>query len=541
MIENNLLHLKIDELIEKYNDNEYILNKLHNYVLNILPNILENKMTENINNIERKNKIYKEIDIYVNSFLSIHKFFYSKKHIYFYYDNNHFSIISEDNVYHKILTNISLKKKLLPYKYKIKNIIIKKIKTANIFDCIPESDTVQYIINLLVPNIFSNRNYVKHFLTAIGDQILNKNNTIYICNLFIKEFIDKIKYFYNTNFNNGFLNNFKFKYHEHKYSNCRFFKTNKTINIDKNIYKNIIDLLCVSCYYSKRYENADNFVETSNDIKLYENVFFTKNISDEILVDNFLKFSIKKFDNLSIKKSHMIFLWKKYLDKHNVPNIMFYDNLINILNSKLDFDINTNNYLNITSIYLPDVTKFIDFFDENIIIYDIDSDNSNDNIPDFIYFEIDEIITMFHYYYKNTCLNDELVLELINTLYNDVLIENNKYILNIKCNLWNKYNDIEEFLEQFIENFKSNYNKFICNLDNNIDSNVNSNVDNNVDSNVNEKFHINCISLCDLYKKYINNNIKFKMSKKCFEDICKDIIPNNFINNEIISNDYWFL
>lgn len=505
---NKNLHLKIDELVEKYKNNEYIMNKLNNYIIDILPNTLENKLNENNNKILIKNKLSKEINTYINYFLSTNKFFYSKKKTYFYYDNKHFSIFSEDNLYHKILSNISLNKYLLPHKYKIKNYIIKKIKTSCIFDCIPESDTIQHIINLLVPNVFINKNCVKHFLTAIGDCILNKNNLIYICNHYIKEFIDNIKYYYSTNFNNGLLNNFKFKYYEHKYSNCRFFKTNKNIKIGKEINKYILDLLCVSCYYSNRYSNADNFVEISNDNKLYENVFFTKNISFNNVVDNFLNFSIKNIENLSIKKSHMIFLWKKYLDKHNVPNIIFYDNLINILNSKLEHNIETNDYLNITSIYLPDITKFINFFDQNIVIYDIDT-YSNDILHDFIYFEIDEIISIFHSYYKNTCLNDELVLELINTLYNDVLIEDNKYILNIKCNLWNKYNDIEKFLEQFIQNIKS--------CDN----------------------YDNCISLCDLYKNYINTNVNFKMSKKCFENICKYIIPENFINNDIISNDYW--
>ena len=509
-IMNKNLHLKIDELIDKYKDNEYILSKLNNYILNILPNNLENKLTENIINIENKIKISNDIDIYINTFLSNHKFFYSKKNKFFLYDNNHYSIISEDNLFHKILTNISLYKKLLPYKYKIKNLIIKKIKKCNIFDCIPESDTIQYIINLLVPNLFINRIYVKHFLISIGDNILNKNNFIYICNPNIKDFINNIKYYYSINFNNGFLNNFKFKYHEHKYSDCRFFKTNKKIYVNTNIYKNILDLLCVSHYYSNRYNNADHFVDNCNNIKLYENVFFTKKFSFENIVDNFLNFSIKKIDNFSIKKYHMIFLWKKFLDKHNVPNIIFYDNLINILNSKLDYNNNTNEYLNITSIYLPDVTKFINFFDENIIIYDIDSVNNSNNIHDYIYFEVDEIITLFHHYYKNTSLNDELVIELINTLYNDVLIENNKYILNIKCNLWNKYSDIETFLENFI--------KYI-NLNNN-------------DKN-------NSISLCDLYKNYINTKIIFKMNKKCFEDICKDIIADKYINNNIISYDYW--
>ena len=57
--------------------------------------------------------------------------------------------------------------------------------------------------------------------------------------------------------------------------------------------------------------------------------------------------------------------------------------------------------------------------------------------------------------------------------------------------------------------------------------------------NLNNNDKNNSISLCDLYKNYINTKIIFKMNKKCFEDICKDIIADKYINNNIISYDYW--
>jgi hypothetical protein len=493
------IHLKIDELYEKYKNDALILKSIENYVLNILPKFIEDKINNDIILKKKREKTSNDINYFIDSFLSINRYFYSKKNIYFTYDNTHFNIISDDDVYHNILSSISINSNLLPYKFKLKNIIIKKIKNTNIFDCIPESDTIQYIISLLVPSIFSNRNNVKHFLTSIGDSIQNKNNKlIYICNHKLKELISHIKYYYNNNINTGQLNNYKFKYHEQSYNDCRFFKTNTNIHIKNELYKHIIDLLCISNYYSNRYVNADNFVNNCNDIELYKNVYFTYDKTFEDIVDNFLTFSIKKMENFNIKMKHMIFLWKKYIESNNIPNIIYYDNLINILNTKLNYSDNNNQYLNITSIYLPDITKFTTFFDEHIII-------DNNYVTNYIHFELDELITLYHSYNNNkSIINEILIIEIINSLYNDIIIEDNKYILNIKCNLWDKYKDIEQFLEEY-----------------KISGNQN-------------------ISLCDLYKLYIKSNFKFKMSKKCFEDICKDLISDYINENNIISNDFLY-
>ena len=66
----------------------------------------------------------------------------------------------------------------------IKIKILKEIKEKNsIYDNIPESETIQEIINFLTPTIFPNKEYSKYFLITIGDIIL-KNIIIKTINFY---------------------------------------------------------------------------------------------------------------------------------------------------------------------------------------------------------------------------------------------------------------------------------------------------------------------------------------------------------------------
>ena len=62
------------------------------------------------------------------------------------------------------------------WKFKIKTNIIKIIKESCLFSTIPESETIQYILNNIYPNIFKTKNHIKHFLTIVGDNILGKQS-----------------------------------------------------------------------------------------------------------------------------------------------------------------------------------------------------------------------------------------------------------------------------------------------------------------------------------------------------------------------------
>jgi hypothetical protein len=63
----------------------------------------------------------------------------------------------------------------------------------------------------------------------------------------------------------------------------------------------------------------------------------------------------------------MIFLWKKYIEECNIPNVIFYDNLKNILKTSLKYDDETDCFLDVTSVNLPLISSFIKFWETNIV------------------------------------------------------------------------------------------------------------------------------------------------------------------------------
>ena len=51
----------------------------------------------------------------------------------------------------------------------------RKIKNKKILSSIPESQTIQNMINFFTPILFSNKEKVKYFFAIIGDNILGKS------------------------------------------------------------------------------------------------------------------------------------------------------------------------------------------------------------------------------------------------------------------------------------------------------------------------------------------------------------------------------
>ena len=78
------------------------------------------------------------------------------------------------------------------------------------------------------------------------------------------------------------LNNFKFKYYDHKFSECRLLKIKEHMYLDEwmnNIkqFNNIIDLFCVCTHYSNRYDSADNFINEYCKVNSLSNYTFYLN------------------------------------------------------------------------------------------------------------------------------------------------------------------------------------------------------------------------------------------------------------------------
>jgi hypothetical protein len=181
----------------------------------------------------------------------------------------------------------------------------------------------------------------------------------------------------------------------------------------------MLDFLCVAAFYASRYGTADQFLVNCSETRLVEHsMFLTKN-TQESIVDTFIDKSLTSCASSTIDFKNIIFLWKKFLDELSIPNIIFYEALKPLLKNKIKYDEVNDCFLGITSIHLPLVSQFLKFWESTII----ENDESKLAIAD--------IATLFNY--KNS--SEALILDLIQHFYPDIVIESNKYILNVKSKI----------------------------------------------------------------------------------------------------------
>ena len=444
---NKKLHNKIDSLIDEYCDNEELLLKLDSFVYTQLPNYLRNLNNTQMERVNRKNLLEGQSQKFIEQFMNKAQYYYcSSTEIFFEYKDNTYSCIREDIVLYNILTAISEKKILLPWKYKIKISIMKRIKEQNIFISTPNTETIQKIISIIYQLCNMNKESVKYFLTIIGDIMLKKKTSnIYFVSSGIKPLLKELS-------NNGYLlfgtasisNHFKYRYYDHKYNDSRLipYKGNISYDIVKSSINNnvIIDLFLVACYFSNRYENSDVFIQDfCKDESMKEYVMYMKQNDEKSIVNKFLlKMTETSVDNNNIIKwKDMNYLWKIYNEMNEYPNIIFSGTLKEHMNEHFG-----ENYIpeddifhNITSSYLPDVRRFIAFWEEQI--YETD---------DQIEYEIDELFYLFQTQYKSSTMSEGKIMSLIKHYQTDVVIEDNKYVMNIGAKQWNKKKEIDDFL-----------------------------------------------------------------------------------------------
>jgi hypothetical protein len=185
----------------------------------------------------------------------------------------------------------------------------------------------------------------------------------------------------------------------------------------------------------------------------------------------------------------MLYLWKIFIEEEKIPNVFFTSVLKKHLMKRLEYsceqanmsaavggdmggldmggtggtgdsgeivevntEVNTEvqdnreMFLNITSKHLPLVGKFMSFWNENIRCNHTE-----------IELEIDELSTLFlnhgnvyHGNQKNTqTITDQTILGFIRHFLPDICIEEDKYLMNIGCKLWDKKQEIMNGVEEF--------------------------------------------------------------------------------------------
>jgi len=465
---------QIKSLFNKYENNTYMKQRLCFHITNILPTTLETEDKNHEKRIQRNAFLTSEQQIFIKVFLSKNQYYYLANNSTFYqYNGKTYKMVSEDDIQYQLLSTISKDRTLMDWKHKTKINIIKQIKERNIFKSIPESETIQKIINLLCPTLFSTKSQVKHFLTIIGDSILKKQNElVFLTKPKTKKIINEIDHIcYVVSGYANVTNNFVTKYNEtYGFDNCRLINMNDTISIDnlREIFnKNGLDFLCVATHYSERYGNSDQYLLSSEDTSSY--AFYLKNNSQLDILNKFCEDSIEETSEVnqgkkySISWKNMHFIWKLFISKQSLPNVIYSNTLKKLLKERFQYHEPSDSFINITSKLLPFVSHFIQFWETTITIansisYSSTSSSTSSstfNSCDFEYeIEIDELCGLFKkwindnnditFYAGNITEHD--ILKILNHYYQNIEVIENKYILNIECNLWNKLSDMNNAL-----------------------------------------------------------------------------------------------
>lgn len=470
----------INDLFEKYHDNNYMLQRIHNHIVNYLPNTLSNECKLNEERITRNNYLSNEQQVFIQVFLSKNQYFYLSNNNFFYeYNGTTFLIVKEDDIIHKLLSSISKDRILLQWKHKTKLNIIKQIRDRSLFTCIPETDTIQGVLNVLYPSIFASKNIAKYFLTIIGDNILKKNqHLIFLVSQSMKKILNELDNiaFGSIGVSNA-THNFMTKYHEnHTYENCRLIKINESFSNDvwREILKKIgLDLLCVAVHYSKRYESSDKFIENKIDEDFINYAYYLKNSNQNIIVSEFCsKYIINTSSNIQIEWKNLHFLWKQFLSNSNLPNIIYSNTLKNLLKELYTYNEDTDSFIGITSKYLPIQSDFINFWENTINVLSNDNISENENVFNHE-LEIDEICSLFKSWSKinseqlfsNGNISEENVVKILKHFFPNIEIIEDKYVLNIYCTLWNKNNEISQSFDYIKTQIKKEHTLALISFD----------------------------------------------------------------------------
>lgn len=449
----------IKTIYEKYREDAYMSGKIHQYITIQLPVIFDNIKNAREESIRKSREMTSEQENFVQSFLNMHSYYYIQStEKFFFYDGLHYFHYSEDDILHHVSTTISKERSLLQWKQRTKISIMKRIKETNLLCTIPNTETIQFVIELLYPMLFGSKTQAKYFLTILGDNILKKNpNLVYFINTNSKVFLRELDNYSQIFIGAHLSQTFKHKYHEHEYGNCRLAKINDTVKMDHLWYPLInpyyLDIICVAVHYSNRFGSADNYLRTySNDDSLIQYAFYLKDISPEQLIETFLGEYIQRGCSILNMNSRVVvhwknihYLWKHFLESKSLPSVIFQQNFKQLLLEQLgeNYDENSDTFIGIFSKFMPVIQKFLQFWDENMSY-----DESE------LELEIDEIIQLFKKWVRETSeggnipnITDTQVLDLITHFYPEVDIEGQKFVYKMRCKLWDKTMDIRLALE----------------------------------------------------------------------------------------------
>ncbi len=448
----------IRQLYAKYADDDFMRGKLVAHVAH-LPTVLDAANQLRNDKEQRRQTLVTASDEFTEAFLneSPHYYYNPNVELFFVYNpdaERNYSVINEDDILHPILTKISSNRELMPWKYKIKNQVLRHIKDRSLLTSIPESQTIQRTLNMLCPALFRTRDCAKYFLTVIGDVLLKKTidglEPIYIATPKARPFIKGLSQECTTLFGTSLMTAFKFKFYEYSFAECRLLDMNDVaMDAYAEPFKHrIIDIFCVAAHYSQRYENAEVFLNTQcKDTVTHERVLYLKHHPEDQLITRFVTTCMESSPqtSMSISWKNMLYLWKVFIDEERIPNVFF----VNALKARLTqylphYSESADAFLQLTSKHLPRVSRFNDFWTHHIVV------NANDEDE----LEIDEFTALFKRQQQPLQCHthtDAAFLGLIRHFCPDVVIENDKHLMHVRCTLWDKRGEVMTAMHEYLE------------------------------------------------------------------------------------------
>jgi hypothetical protein len=433
---------------------------------------------------------------------------------------------------------------------------MKRIRETSLLQTVPESATIQSVIDRLCPIIFKTRAETKHFLTILGDNIFRKQSSlIYFIDMDAKFFLTQLNHMSQMFIGCNLSQTFKYKYHDHKYEDCRLVNINSNVKSDitceQIVNQNVPDILCVACHYSLRYNSADEYIENyCNNVQLPQYVFFMKNMDIHELINEFVSNvididethnttvpSVQLTEITSIKSSHMRvpqitwknmqYLWKQFLGDKNLPAVIFLQTLKTLLSEKLKsyYNPSTDSFVGVCSKFIPSIHTFLDFWNETMIEDDTEYE-----------LEIDEMLILFRKWCETNNefvpqLTDKQMVDLIVYYYPSIEIDRDKYISKVRCSLWDKQLEIQVTMDNMKMQLQSEHTSVLSNT-----------------MRVSSPTICQNISIYDAYIFYCKsisgsqtNNRRQIISKGYFEKYIFDNYQEYIIDSKFISSEWYAL
>ena len=503
---------QIRHLHAQYAGNTAVLGKMAIYISEQLPDFLETYASR----LQRRETLEAESESYIHGFLNDPKRQYSyipNSEVFVQYNGIRYTVANESDILHVILSEISSNKALVPWKHKVTKIVMARIKEQSVLQALPESTTIQTILNRFSQVLFRRREQAKYFLTVMGDSMLRRHGKlVHLVSPASKSLVRALRDNAYTYFKNGCRldNTFKFKYHGHEYRMCRILNFGKATAVEdcwRNFLRShIIDIIVVAAHYSRRYGGGDRYLKEHNhDVGVRQEVLYLESRDEQGVVSDFTgTFLVQTADaSASLGWEDMYFLWKTYLAERNLPSLLFIKDLRQALSKCLTYDPDADRYVGVGSRRMAEISRIKEFWDTTTFTSDDE-------------FELGELHTLYvAWRTKEGCADAPVadgqgLLDVVTYFYKPEVADG-KTLKGIGNSTWDKKSGIQAALDHIRLKYS-------------------------------HEDRVGSVSFHGLYKAYCKEILaadSSAVSKHYFEKYIDQIVPEKYIEGQKLVAGYW--